>query len=139
MQGQWADTSDTKGVSYNVPFLSGAVNPKPCVEAAEALERAQIFLLENHGISMATALAADTDALVSRDAVVISPSFRAAVGHEAVIRQDHLHSAKQASRKLSLTGGVSLVLCFRPGQLRDLQCHNPVSVRSQLQRKTLKT
>lgn len=76
---------------------------------------------------------------LSRDAVVISPSFRAAVRHEAVIRQDHLHSAKQASRKLSLTGGVSLVLCFRPGQLRDLQCHNPVSVRSQLQRKTLKT
>lgn len=132
MQGQWADTSGTKGVSYNVPFLSGAIHPKPCGEAAEALERAQGCLLENHGISRATALTADTDALVSRDAVV-------SVGHEAVIRQDHLHSAKQASRKVSLTGGVSLVLCFRPGQLRDLQCHNPVSVRSQLQRETLKT
>lgn len=131
MQGQWADASDTKGVSYDVPFLSGAVHLKPCGEAAEALERAQGCLLENHGISRATALAVDTDALVSRDAVVISPSFRAAVGH--------LHSAKQASRKLSLTGGVALVLCFRPGQLRDLQCHNSVSVRSQLQRKTLKT
>lgn len=62
------------------------------------MERAQGCLLENHGISRATALAAD--ALVSWDAVVISPSFKAAVGHEAVIRQDHLHSAKQASRKL---------------------------------------
>lgn len=47
------------------------------------MERAQGCLLENHGISRATALAADADALVSRDAVVISPSFRAAVGHEA--------------------------------------------------------
>lgn len=66
------------------------------------MERAQGCLLENHGISRATALTADTDALVSWDAVVTSPSFRAAVGHETVIRQDHLHSAKQASRKLSL-------------------------------------
>lgn len=103
------------------------------------MERAQGCLLVNHGISRATALAADTDALVSWDAVVISPSFRAAVGREAVIRQNYLHSAKQASRKLSLTGGVSLFLCFRPWQLRDLQGHNPVSVRSQLQRKTFKT
>lgn len=33
-------------------------------------------------------------------------SARAAVGLEVVIREDHLHSEKQASHKLSLTVGA---------------------------------
>lgn len=33
-------------------------------------------------------------------------SSRAAVGLEVVIREDHLHSKKQASHKLSLTVGA---------------------------------
>lgn len=73
------------------------------------MERAQGCLLESHGISRATALPTDTDALFSCDAVVIRQSFRAAVGLEAVNRENHLHSAKQASRKLSLTGGAAFL------------------------------
>lgn len=31
MQGQGADALETKGVSEDVPFISGAVHPKPLV------------------------------------------------------------------------------------------------------------
>lgn len=36
MQGQRAGTLETKGVSEDVPFISGAVYPKPYGEEAKA-------------------------------------------------------------------------------------------------------
>lgn len=103
MQGQGADTLETRESPKTSPSSVGQSIPNPMVKRPRLGEKAQDSTGER-GISRVTL--PGTGVLFSCDAGVLRCLSRLLWGLEVVIREDHLHSTKQDSHKLFLTGGA---------------------------------